>query len=148
MSQFLRPHPTPLRRKRVDTQGWPRSPVAAIIYDGDCGICEAVVSWFRVRSQLRFVAYQSLDDSELASLGLSRARCSESIQAVRVDGFVLQGGRAMVEVIGRAGVVWRIAARACRIAPLESIVNLGYVLIASNRRSISRLLRRGACRVR
>jgi predicted DCC family thiol-disulfide oxidoreductase YuxK len=67
-----------------------------------------------------------------------REACARAFHVVRADGQVLRAGRAALYVLARLGhPVW---ARVLALPPLVWGVELGYWLLARNRRLFSRVL--------
>jgi predicted DCC family thiol-disulfide oxidoreductase YuxK len=114
-----------------------------VIYDGDCGICAAAVSWIRPRllASAQFVAYQDLDERALQSLGLSREQCTLRVQAVRRDQTILSGGDACLELLSRCRAPWPAIAALGRLPAIRQIIGLLYDAFARCRGAISAFLR-------
>jgi hypothetical protein len=70
-----------------------------------------------------------------------RDACARAVHVVRADGTVLRAGRASLHVLGAVG--WRGFARVFAWPPLVWLVELGYFIVARNRRFFSRFLFRG-----
>jgi predicted DCC family thiol-disulfide oxidoreductase YuxK len=53
-----------------------------VIYDGDCGLCQATIRWIRSFIEIKadFHSYHALSDSELQHLGITRRACDSAIQ--------------------------------------------------------------------
>ena len=67
-----------------------------------------------------------------------RDACARAVHVVRPDGSVLRAGRASLHVLGAVG--YRRLARVLAWPPLVWFVELGYFLVARNRRFFSRFL--------
>jgi hypothetical protein len=67
-----------------------------------------------------------------------RDACPRAVHVVRADGTVLRAGRASLHVLGAIG--WRRFARVLAWPPLVWLVELGYFIVARNRRFFSRFL--------
>jgi predicted DCC family thiol-disulfide oxidoreductase YuxK len=119
-------------------QGWVGAQRVLVLWDGECGFCGRCVEWARRRDQrarLLFVAYQRVPDPPLREP--LRADCARAMQAIRTDGSLLRGGRGAVYCLEQLGWWW---VRPLRFAPLGWLTDLGYWLVARNRRLLSRLL--------
>ncbi len=117
---------------------------ALLLWDGDCGFCRRGVQWAERRDtghSFRAVPYQQADSPPMTPE--LRAACSRAVHVVTADGTVLRAGRACLWVLERTG--HRLLSRALSLPPLVWAVELGYWLVARNRRLASRVLfRRGA----
>ena len=69
-----------------------------------------------------------------------RAACTRAIHVFTEDGRLLSGGRAALELLGRVG--WPRTARLLGLPPLIWFVELGYRIIAANRRRMARIVMR------
>ena len=122
---------------------------ARAYYDGDCGVCSAVVAWLRPRvTGVTFAAFQQAGEDELAACGLSAARCSEGLQLV-CDGRVAASGADAFNALAVIGRLpgWRLAALLAACPPLRSLERIVYVAFARRRAAISRLLGYTTCRL-
>jgi predicted DCC family thiol-disulfide oxidoreductase YuxK len=122
---------------------------ARVYYDGDCGVCSAVVAWLRPRVPgVSFAPFQGAGEDELAACGLSTERCSEALQLVR-DGRVAASGADAFNALAIIGRLpgWRLAALLAACPPLRSLERLAYAVVARRRASISRALGQTACRL-
>ena len=68
------------------------------------------------------------------------ARCARAVHVLAPDGTLLAGGRAALFVLARLG--WPRLARLLGARPFIWLVEAVYRLVATNRQTISRLLRR------
>ena len=66
------------------------------------------------------------------------ARCQRAIHVITTDGRTLRAGRASLFLLERCGYPW--FARIMRIPPLVWSVELGYFVVARNRRLFARFL--------
>ena len=67
-----------------------------------------------------------------------RQACARAIHVIRTDGAVLRAGRAALAVL--AGLGFRRTAAILRLPPLVWGVELGYRVVARNRRFFARFL--------
>jgi predicted DCC family thiol-disulfide oxidoreductase YuxK len=122
---------------------------ARAYYDGDCGVCTAVVAWLRPRlPAVTFAAFQTVDARELAACDLTVERCSEGLQLVR-GGRVAASGADAFNALAVEGRLpgWRLAAVCAACPPLRSIERRVYATFARRRATISRLLGQHSCRI-
>jgi predicted DCC family thiol-disulfide oxidoreductase YuxK len=114
-------------------------PKQLVLWDGNCRFCERAVTWFRRRDKhcaLEFVPYQDATSPPMTPE--LRANCARALHLVTSRGEVLRGGAATLFMLEKVG--WNGLARALRFPPFIWFVELGYMLIASNRSLFSRLL--------
>jgi predicted DCC family thiol-disulfide oxidoreductase YuxK len=114
-----------------------------VVYDADCGVCQATVSWLRRRDRrgvLQFVGNDaplpegvSLDETEHTIVVLDRGA-----KLVRADGVA----RLLRELRG-----WSLLGLAMRAPGIRQLANWGYDRFAKNRHRISAALGMRACAV-
>jgi predicted DCC family thiol-disulfide oxidoreductase YuxK len=135
-----------------------------LIYDGDCGLCEACIGYaaryaryncshraHRTGSQddpkgrFSLRPYQSFSVEGLAALGLTAADCSRAVQVVTADGRLLAGARGINYFLRQrwVGLLFNLFIYA--IPPLFLLELLLYRLVANNRRWLSTRLGLTAC---
>lgn len=117
---------------------------ALLLWDGDCGFCRRSVEWAERRDgghAFRAVPYQQAPSPPMTPE--LRTACARAVHVVTPEGTVLRAGRAALWVLERTG--YPVLSRVLALPPLVWAVELGYWLIARNRRIASRLMfRRGA----
>lgn len=117
---------------------------ALLLWDGECGLCRRAVHWAERRDQghaFRAVPYQQAPSPPMTPE--LRIACARAVHLLTSEGTVLRAGRACLWVLERTG--HPLASRLLALPPLVWAVELGYWLVARNRRLASRLLfRRGA----
>jgi len=110
-----------------------------LLWDGECGLCRRCVRWIGVRDRaglFETVPYQELPSPPMTpDLALA---CAGAVHVFTRDGARLRGGRAVLFVTEHLG--WRRTSRALSFPPMVWLVELGYRLVARNRRLVSRLL--------
>ncbi len=120
------------------------SPVV-VLFDRDCGFCQATVRWLRRRDRrrhLEFVALQEAADSPRAFLRHVAATHPLHDEVHVVDEATAQvtaGGRAMLTILGLlpGGFVFRTLGA---FPPVAWIADLVYGVVARNRDTIGRWL--------
>ncbi len=116
-----------------------RTGSGSVIFDGECGICNAAREWVEARDrsgQLRFVAYQTADLNRL-SPGLTLAMASHSVFFVYPSGRHVSGARAVFETLRRLPGGWGIIGMVMAQMPCWLAVEPFYYLVACNRARIS-----------
>jgi predicted DCC family thiol-disulfide oxidoreductase YuxK len=117
---------------------------ALLLWDGECGFCRRSAAWAERRDTghtFRPVPYQQAPSPPMTPE--LRAACARAVHLVTADGRVLRAGRACLWVLERTG--FPLLARVLALPPLVWAVEVGYWLVARNRRLASRVLfRRGA----
>lgn len=71
-----------------------------------------------------------------------REACRKAMHVYTAEGELLRGGRAALFVLERTTPGWRSFARIFRYPPLRWGVDLGYFVVARNRRFFSRFIMR------
>ncbi len=110
-----------------------------LLWDGECEFCGRVVQWIQRKDaagRLRAVPYQRAPRPPMTDQ--LAERCRRAVQVYTPRGEILSAGRAslcVLELIGHRRLA-RVAAR----PPLIWLVELGYWVVARNRRFFSRLL--------
>jgi predicted DCC family thiol-disulfide oxidoreductase YuxK len=117
---------------------------ALLLWDGECGFCRRSVAWAERRDTAH--AFQAVPYQQAPSPPMTpelRAACSRAVHLVTPGGTVLRAGRACLWVLERTG--YPLLSRVLALPPLVWAVELGYWLVARNRRFASRVMfRRGA----
>jgi predicted DCC family thiol-disulfide oxidoreductase YuxK len=117
--------------------GWASRERDLVLWDGECGVCARLVSWAFARDRrgaLVFVPYQAVPWPPM-SASLS-ADCARAMQVIDRRGRRLRGGRAAILALQRLGMGYLAP---LRFPPLVWATELGYRLVARNRRLLSRL---------
>jgi predicted DCC family thiol-disulfide oxidoreductase YuxK len=112
-------------------------PNPVVVYDGDCGICEASSRW--ILKNIQGLDVMSHHQYGLSSIG--------SVWFV-TDDRRFEGARAVSEILRRADKLIFRALGAFIGLPGVHLVAVGvYWLVARNRRTISRMLGLNACAI-
>ena len=117
-----------------------------VLYDGDCGLCSRTAQALRIldrRGRLRLMPLQ-LAGSELGAGAPSLIAMKETLHAGVPGRGWSTGGEASLR-IARAIPVLRSLAVVGSLPFLNRLVEPGYVLLASNRDRIGRLLSAERC---
>jgi predicted DCC family thiol-disulfide oxidoreductase YuxK len=111
------------------------SPRAIVVYDGDCGICEASSRW--ILKHVDEVSVMSHREYGLEYLG--------SVWLINENGRT-EGARAVAQILkmarGRAFIFFGVF---IDLPGIRSVAAMVYYLVARNRRHISRLFGLKAC---
>jgi predicted DCC family thiol-disulfide oxidoreductase YuxK len=119
---------------------------SAVIFDGDCGICQASVRfirWLDWRGRFDFRAYQ--DTAVYQEFPqISAAACAESVHLADHRGHALCGADACRGILRRLPLTAPLAVLLA-IPPLPALLRWGYPHLARRRRGLSVLLGLTAC---
>ena len=118
-----------------------------VLFDGDCGLCSRTAEALRLldgRGRLRLLPLQHAA-AELGAAAPSLAAMTASLHAGVPGGAWSTGGEAALR-IARAIPVLRSLAVVGSLPILNRLVEPGYVLLASNRDRIGRILGTERCR--
>jgi len=115
-----------------------------IVFDADCGVCQASVAWAKKRDRRGVLQFVGNDAPELPA-GVSR----EETQHTMV---VLDGARKLVRADGVARVLrelggWAVAGAVLRVPGIRQLANRGYDRFATNRHRVSAALGLRACQL-
>jgi predicted DCC family thiol-disulfide oxidoreductase YuxK len=120
-----------------------------VIYDGECGICNALRRWAEQRdaaNRLQFAPNQTADLDALAP-GLTREMASRAVYAVRSDGQRWYGARAIFETLRRLKGVWGVVGSVGAVPVISWIAEPFYRVVAFHRARISRWMGLDVCRI-
>jgi predicted DCC family thiol-disulfide oxidoreductase YuxK len=112
-----------------------------VVYDADCGVCQASIEWLRRRDRggrFRFVG----NDEELPA-GVSREETEHTM-------VVMEGVRKRVRADAVARLLaelrgWNVVGRVLRLPPIRWVADRGYDRFARNRHRISTALGMTSC---
>ena len=106
------------------------SPV--LVFDGECGFCRACVRFItrRTRRALVVVAYQETD---LASLGLTREQCASAVQWVDASGGIASAHRAVAAALRHARLPWPMVGAVIALPGISRIASRVYERVARRR---------------
>lgn len=110
-----------------------------LLWDGECGFCRRVVGWIRANdkdSHFRSVSYQDAPSPPMTDA--LRVACDRAVHVISRDGEVLKAGRAVLFVLRELG--WRKSTWLLRLPPFIWGIEIGYWIVARNRRFFSRFL--------
>ena len=115
-----------------------------VVYDADCGVCQASVSWVRRRDRRNAVGFIGNDAAALPA-GVSREETEHTI-------VVLDGGRKFVRAEGVSRILrelrgWSALGAVLRTPGVRQLANLGYDAFARRRHRVSLALGLRACAV-
>jgi predicted DCC family thiol-disulfide oxidoreductase YuxK len=123
--------------------------VVTVIYDGECGICEALkrrAEALDARQRLQFAAYQTVDLDALAP-GLTAAEASRAVIAVRSDGRTWRGARAFFTAMKHLPGIWGKIGAVGAVPAVSWLAEPAYRLVAARRGQISRWLGLNQCQI-
>lgn len=119
-----------------------------LIYDGDCGFCDASVrlaARYNRDVALTFLPFQSLTPDRLAELGVNPAECAGAVQLVTASGAVLAGAFAINHLLCQRPSGAILVRLLERLPPLLRIEQAIYRLVARNRARLSAWLGLHSC---
>jgi predicted DCC family thiol-disulfide oxidoreductase YuxK len=115
-----------------------------IVYDADCGVCQASVAWVRRRDRRGAFEFIGNDAPALPD-GVSPEETEHTM--VVLDGArKLTRGEAVARVLRELGG-WSVAGTLLRAPGLRQLANWGYDRFARNRHRISAALGMRSCAV-
>jgi glyoxylase-like metal-dependent hydrolase (beta-lactamase superfamily II)/predicted DCC family thiol-disulfide oxidoreductase YuxK len=123
----------------------PRSVPLTAVYDGQCEICQAAVSWIRMLDRRGAVRCVAIQDGPLADVhpALVLAECLAQLHVVDGDGRIDVGWQAVAR-IAEAVPLARPLAALDRLAMTRAAADRAYRFVARNRHQLS-TCRGGAC---
>jgi len=115
------------------------------VYDGQCEICQAAVSWIRALDRRGVVRYVAVQEGVLADVhpALDTAECMANLHVVDAGGQVLVGWQAVARIAGAIPLAAPLAALD-RLAATRAAAAAGYRYVARNRHQLS-TCRGGSC---
>jgi predicted DCC family thiol-disulfide oxidoreductase YuxK len=115
------------------------NPQHLVLWDGQCGLCRRAIEWVMRRDTRNALVCETYQQSDHPLLDDTlRAACERAAHVITVDGRVLKAGRASLFVLRELG--FRRIAWFLRLPPFIWCVELGYFVVARNRRFFSRLM--------
>lgn len=116
--------------------------VITVVYDADCGVCQASVAWLRRRDRRNVFQFVGNDVPTLPA-GVDRPETEHTI-------VVLDGARKLIRADGVSFLLrqlrgWSLLGVALRVPGLRQLANRGYDRFAANRHRISAALGMRAC---
>jgi predicted DCC family thiol-disulfide oxidoreductase YuxK len=117
----------------------PATPVATLVYDGECAMCRASALWIMRRAMdggaLEILPCRSAP-RRARFPQITDAQCMTAMQLVLPDGRVLAGADAMPELLRRVPR-WRWMAALFALPGMRPIARRVYAWIARNRMKVS-----------
>src|SRR5262245_43489513 len=106
-----------------------------VIFDGDCGICNATREWSEARDihkHLKFVPFQTANLGAI-SPGLTDDMASRMAWLITVDGVRVGGARAVFTILSRLPGIWKIVGTIGAFPLFSLICEPFYRIVARNR---------------
>ena len=118
-----------------------------VLYDGQCEICQAFVSWLQVLDRCHVTESIPITTDALCQLDarLDVNACLRELHVLGPDGRLYTGWDAVTRLARLFFFTWIVGA-AGSIPPLRQLGRLAYRFVARNRHSLSKC-RGGACQV-
>jgi predicted DCC family thiol-disulfide oxidoreductase YuxK len=115
-----------------------------VVFDADCGVCQASVAWAKKRDRRGVLHFVGNDVRDLPA-GISRDETEHTM-------VVLDGGRKLVRAEGVARILrelggWAAAGAVLRVPGIRQLANWGYDRFAANRHRVSAALGMRACQL-
>ncbi len=115
-----------------------------VVYDADCGVCQASVAWVRSRDQRSAIEFLGNDATDLPA-GVSREETEHTI-------VVLDCAQKLVRAEGVARILrelggWSALGALLRVPGVRQLANLGYDAFARRRHRVSAALGLRACKI-
>ena len=128
-------------------QAHPATPAYRVLYDGQCEICQACVSWLKTLDKESKTVCLSISAEVLSAVDarLEIGDCLRQLHVVTPEGEVHIGWDAVTCLAGLFRST-RLIGVLGQVAPLRAAGRLLYGFVAANRYSLSKC-RGGACRV-
>ena len=116
-----------------------------VVYDADCGVCQASVGWVRRRDRAGTFNFVGNDVERLPE-GVSREETGHTL-------VVLDGARKLIRAEGVARILrelrgWKLLSALLRAPGLLQLANLGYDAFAKRRHRVSAALGLRSCQTR
>jgi predicted DCC family thiol-disulfide oxidoreductase YuxK len=113
-----------------------------VVYDADCGVCQASVAWARKRDRKGVLQFLGNDAAELPS-GVSRDETRHTV-------VVLDGGQKLVRSQATARILrelgpWAVVGAILRAPGIRRLADWGYDRFAENRHRVSAALGMRVC---
>jgi predicted DCC family thiol-disulfide oxidoreductase YuxK len=110
-----------------------------VLWDGECGFCRRSVDWLLARDkegQLEAVPFQMAPSPPMTPE--LEAACARAVHVITPQGRVHRAGRAVLVALEVVG--FRFWARLLRLPPFIWLLEIGYWIVARNRRRFSRVM--------
>ena len=124
----------------------PKEPV--VVYDGSCGICEALKSYAEKHvvgeEVFHFVAHQEEDLAKRAP-GVELEHAQQTLIVRLVDGTLIEGAAGVAWVMQKMTDPWNQIGQLLAVEPVTRIAQPVYRLVAKNRSRLSRFFGLTAC---
>jgi predicted DCC family thiol-disulfide oxidoreductase YuxK len=115
-----------------------------VVFDADCGVCQASVGWLRKRDRRSVFQFVGNDADPLPA-GVALEETAHTV-------VVLDGARKFVRGEAVSRVLrelrgWSLLGQTLRVPGIEQLANLGYDQFARRRHKVSAALGMNACKV-
>ncbi len=117
-------------------------PRLKVIYDGECGVCQALRHWVEGRDaqhHLEFIPYQIAQEEEIASF-ISPDQMKEALFLISEKGEVHRGAQALLELFKGLTGFWRGIGVIFTLLPFYLFLEPFYRFFARHRKLFSKIL--------
>ena len=113
----------------------PKPPACAVVYDGECAVCQAFYGWATEKDSLGHLKFEASQSATLQAVapGVSADRAKNALAFVRPDGQVVYGARAMFLTMGRLPGAWGLLGSTMSLPVLSLFCEPAYRLFARHR---------------
>jgi len=120
---------------RAKTDEATSTEAALLFFDGECGLCDGFVQFVLRRDTLGRVRFAPLQGETAADTLEEEDRASLDSVVLLVEGVAYRRSSAVVRVLWRLGLVWKLLGWLVWIVPCP-LRDLGYRVVANYRRKL------------
>ncbi len=103
-----------------------------VIYDGNCGLCQRLVTWAsgKIAEDFKFIVSETVNPKQY---GLNRKDFEKYVWLIQFDQKKSRGASAIAEILKAMGFGWLILGSIISIPPFSFVANGLYSLVSKNR---------------
>ncbi|MEC7810990.1 MAG: DUF393 domain-containing protein [Actinomycetota bacterium] len=103
-----------------------------VIYDGNCGLCQRLVTWASEKTveDFKFIVSETVDPEQY---GLKRKDFEKYVWLIQSDQKKIRGASAVAEILKAMGFGWLLLGSIISIPPFSFVANGIYYLVSENR---------------
>ena len=120
-----------------------------VIYDGECGLCNALRQWVETRDTANHVHFEPNQTADLNTIAprLTRAMVHHAVVTVRSDGEHWRGARAIFETLRHLPGLWHAIGSIGAVPVISGLAEPFYQIVAHHRARLSRWAGLETCQV-